>query len=75
MGAVEDPPPTQCQVCERWARFGFEPDPCLGELPGVAGACCGHNNPKEAYVSFNTGVVIRGFKVERRAQRVMRPGG
>lgn len=69
----EDPGATQCQVCERWAKFGLEPDPCLGELPGVVGACCGHGNQKIAYVSFHTGVVIRGFRVERRAQRVMGP--
>lgn len=27
-------------------------DGCLGELPNVMNACCGHGNPKLAYVQF-----------------------
>ena len=27
-------------------------DGCLGTLPGVANACCGHGKPTEAYVQF-----------------------
>jgi len=30
-------------------RGGY-PDPCLGVLPGVIHACCGHGYVKEAYV-------------------------
>jgi hypothetical protein len=37
-------------------------DPCLGKLPGVANACCGHGNPKNSYVQFENKVTIRGFK-------------
>lgn len=28
-------------------------DGCLGTLPGVANACCGHGRPEEAYVQFD----------------------
>ena len=27
-----------------------EPDACIGRLPGVRGACCGHGDPDEAYI-------------------------
>lgn len=35
-------------------------DPCLGTLPGVKAACCGHGIPDQAYVAFDNGMVIRG---------------
>lgn len=38
-----------------------EPDPCLGNLPGVDNACCGHGEPSESYIRFTSGVVIKGF--------------
>lgn len=38
-------------------------DPCLGVLPGVTNACCGHGNPDEAYICFMGGMVIRGFDI------------
>ena len=38
-----------------------EPDPCLGNLPGVDNACCGHGVRGEAYIRFTNGVVVRGF--------------
>ena len=31
-----------CTACGLTAGPGYGPDPCLGWLPGVAGACCGH---------------------------------
>lgn len=40
------------------------PDPCLGILPGVAFACCGHGGqhpergPKTAYLAFENGVTL-----------------
>lgn len=40
------------------------PDPCLGMLPGVTNACCGHGNPSESYICFEGGLVIRGFKID-----------
>ena len=39
-------------------------DRCLGELPGVDNACCGHGDPSAAYVRFTNGVVLKGFTVE-----------
>jgi len=38
-------------------------DMCLGKLPGVKSACCGHGI-KEAYVAFDNGITIRG-KLEK----------
>jgi hypothetical protein len=35
-------------------------DPCIGELPGVKNACCGHGT-ELGYVAFENGVTIRGF--------------
>lgn len=61
-----------CPACRRWYLPTVEPDPCLGELPGVAGACCGHGDPSKAYVSFENGVVLRPVTVERDC-RIYRP--
>lgn len=39
-------------------------DPCLGRLPGVISACCGHSRRRKyAYVLFESGVIVRSFKV------------
>lgn len=38
-----------------------EPDACLGQLPGVDNACCGHGVPDQAYIRFTSHVVVRGF--------------
>ena len=40
-------------------------DPCMGLLPGVANACCGHGVRSRAYIRFNNGVEICGFKIVR----------
>lgn len=49
-------------------------DPCLGTLPGVRNACCGHGDPDEAYIEFDCGVVVRGFVVaERQKQLEQKP--
>jgi hypothetical protein len=37
-------------------------DACLGTLPGVIDACCGHG-VREAYIHFENGVTIRGSLV------------
>lgn len=36
-------------------------DPCLGTLPGVANACCGHGVREESYIQFSNGVIVKGF--------------
>ena len=48
-----------CPACSQSAR-NDEPDPCLGYLPGVDNACCGHGIRELAYISFENGIVIRG---------------
>lgn len=45
-------------------RCGLNPadydghDPCLHNLPGVFGACCGHG-VKNGYVKFHNGTIIK----------------
>ncbi|KKN87491.1 hypothetical protein LCGC14_0259460 [marine sediment metagenome] len=54
-----------CARCGQQTPLGEgEVDPCLGALPGVDNACCGHGVPSEAYIRFTNGVVVRGFTVE-----------
>ncbi len=38
-----------CNHCERWMP---EWDSCLGLLPGVTMACCGHGDPAAAFVNI-----------------------
>jgi hypothetical protein len=47
-----------------------EADKCLGQLPGVRNACCGHGVPSQAYISFHSGLIIEGFSVTQDAQEV-----
>lgn len=35
-------------------------DGCLGTLPGVMNACCGHGERQSAYVQFSDEKVVRG---------------
>lgn len=39
-----------CGKCE--AICGNGPDPCLGYIPGVSHACCGHGRDSGAYVTI-----------------------
>ncbi len=41
-----------------------EVDPCLGVLPGVDNACCGHGVRSEAYVRFTNGITFKEFVVD-----------
>jgi len=36
-------------------------DGCLGTLPFLMNACCGHGEIKEAYIQFFNGFCIRGL--------------
>lgn len=45
-----------CNLCRRILP-NEGPDPCIGILPGVDYACCGHG--KNGYISFMNGIVIR----------------
>ena len=40
--------PRQCDHCGLlWGESNH--DPCLGEIPGVRTACCGHGDPSKRY--------------------------
>jgi len=55
--------PRPCAKCGRvfeGSAIG-DPDPCLGILPGVDNACCGHGIPEMAYIRFTNGVCVEGF--------------
>ena len=39
------------------------PDPCLGMLPGVRFACCGHGKER-GYIMFANGLTVR-FQLEK----------
>lgn len=57
---------TVCRKCNKEYEPGKEPDPCLGTLPGVIEACCGHGDTRKAYVYFRNGMLFRGFRrIER----------
>lgn len=48
---------------------GFKDTPdghdwCLHTLPGVRNACCGHGDRDQAYIQFETGMIVRGFRIE-----------
>ena len=58
-GGVERP----CIKCGKLWPIDGGPDHCLGTLPGVDNACCGHGYPEDAYIRFRNGVVIKGFDV------------
>lgn len=57
--SVEDSPERCCGLCKQ-LRTPEGHDPCLGTLPGVMNACCGHGETSSAYVQFPDGSDIRG---------------
>lgn len=63
----QNPPP--CKHCN--VKYDQnEPDPCLGKLPGVEYACCGHGVQKQSYIKFLNGKIIRGFKIDKEKKNV-----
>lgn len=46
-----------CGRCQQ-ERTPERHDPCLGTLPGVAFACCGHGRV-DGYIYFENGITIR----------------
>jgi hypothetical protein len=40
-------------------------DGCLGTLPGVMNACCGHGDPRDTFVQFIGGSRIHGLEAIR----------
>ena len=53
--------PRPCAACGIKFPYG-KPDICLGMLPGVDSACCGHGRTEDAFIIFESGVVIKGFQ-------------
>lgn len=53
-----------CKKCNKLFPLGEgEVDPCLGILPGVDNACCGHGIEEYAYIRFLNGIHVVGFEV------------
>jgi len=59
---------TLCNHSDCISHEGYAPDDCLGELPGVEAACCGHGE-QLGYVLFNNGVVVRGYFIVERLRK------
>lgn len=59
--------PRPCKKCGRIFRGSNigDADPCLGELPGVDNACCGHGDREQSYIRFTNGVTVTGFTVNK----------
>jgi len=56
---TKDNPHRACGNCgQKETKEGH--DACLGELPIVMNACCGHGNNKDAYVQFWSGRDVKG---------------
>lgn len=56
---VSDNPDRACGYCDL-ANTPEGHDGCLGTLPGVMNACCGHGNPDEASIQYDNGDRIGG---------------
>ena len=39
-------------------------DDCLGTLPGLMNACCGHGKTRDAYIQFLDGSTVQGKKAK-----------
>jgi hypothetical protein len=46
----------KCKAC-KMERLPDGCDPCIGKLPGVVSACCGHRE-YAGYITFENGVTI-----------------
>jgi len=57
--------PIPSEIWRACGHCGLEPtkedhDGCLGELPGLMNACCGHGRTSAAYIQFPDGRCVRG---------------
>lgn len=57
---VRDNPNRRCGSCGR-ENTPEGHDGCLGTIPGVVNACCGHGVVVEAYAQYTDGTDVRGF--------------
>jgi len=49
-------------------------DGCLGTLPGVMNACCGHGDKSDAYIQYPSGEIISGPEAARVLEITMMSG-
>jgi hypothetical protein len=59
--------PGHCSHCG--ADMPTGPDACIGMLPGVKEACCGHGKTGNAYVTLDDGTVLYGTDALRYMRR------
>lgn len=45
-------------------------DGCLGELPGIMNACCGHGRIDEAYLQYLDGSIISGKQAIKEIEKL-----
>lgn len=50
-----------CGYCGR-ENTDLGHDGCLGTIPGILNACCGHGVIEEAFVQFSDGFTVEGVK-------------
>lgn len=58
-GLVSDDPVRVCGFCSMQQTFKGH-DGCLGTLPDVMNACCGHGDDNTAYIQFSNGTRLAG---------------
>ncbi len=59
---VKDNPNIRCGHCGR-AETPEGHDGCLGTLPGIMNACCGHGDPDAAFVQYPDGSIVKGRQI------------
>ncbi len=67
---VSDDPERTCGSCKKPNNEEGH-DACLGALPGVVNACCGHGVEKEAYVQLVGGESISGYEAVSLQQQLL----
>ena len=60
-----------CGYCGR-GRTATGHDGCLGTLPGVRNACCGHGIMDEAYIQLSSGTRVAGADVAAKIRELRR---
>ena len=60
--AVEDNPNRPCGYCNL-SNMPEGYDGCIGKIPNVTNACCGHGYISDAYIQFPNGTVLRKHDV------------
>ena len=56
---VSSEPNRSCGNCGK-SQTEHGHDGCIGTLPGVMNACCGHGSDDEAYIQYENGKELRG---------------